>query len=38
MKLELYNEVYKWLVSLNVINPDARIHIVKNNGKIEIDE
>ena len=38
MKLQLYNEVYKWVVSINVMKVDPRTHVVKSNGKTEIDD
>lgn len=38
MRIELYSDVYKWLIAIQVLKPDLRNHIIKQNGKTEIDE
>jgi hypothetical protein len=37
MRLEIYNDVYKWLIGIQVLQLE-KSHAPKNNGKTEIDE
>ena len=37
MKLQLDNEIYKWLLSLNILSPTSKFKLLAN-GKYELDE